>query len=428
MNSYASKTGFAMLVWMLALLLAAIPALAEEPLQTDTGPRGNEFVAGELIVTYEEAPIVTSEDVHEDAVEVEGTFEQSFPEIDAAVVEIPTARNDSGNDVEQVLAAKEDLEDQPDVAAVDLNYIHTADFEPDDPKYRTERIQQELNAAKFPAAWNITKGKNAVEVGVVDSGCDKAHPDLGRKIAAQRDFVQDDRVANDLNGHGTHVAGSVAGKTNNGVGMAAGGFYTRVNCARVLGQDGSGSTTDIMDGIEWSVDRGSSVVNLSLGGAPYQRAFADLIRSYYERGIMIAAAAGNSANNAGYRAGTPHYPSSYYGALGVASTTYQDQRSGFSEIGSHVDVAAPGSDVLSTLSNGDAPGGGGYGYKSGTSMATPQASALGALLHTRGCDTAEKKYARIRATADDLGPAGRDDYFGIGRIDAYEAVAQRCAT
>lgn len=418
MHTRTSKIGVALLVWMLALVVWAFPALAEE---TVTAPDGYEVAAGSLIVTYEEAPVVTSDTVHADAVGVDGTFEEGFPAADAAIIEIPKAANGEGDDTAQLLAAQDELQAEPGVAAVDLDYIVQADFEPSDTEYR-RGIQQELNTMKFPSAWSVTKGRNAVRVGVVDSGCDRGHPDLDSKIAADYDFVYDDEVANDPNGHGTHVAGSIAAETNNKQGMAAGGFYTKVVCARGLGPDGSGSISDLMSAVRYSKDKGAKVINNSWGGGGYVQGLADLIAAYHREGVLFVAAAGNGANDSGYRFGQLHYPSSYPYAFGVGAVDYQDRLAPFSERGAHVDVCAVGVDVLSLKTNGDAAGGGGYVYLSGTSMSSPQTSALAALLHTRGYVDAEAKAVRMRATADDLPPVGRDQYCGAGRINALRAV------
>lgn len=393
----------------------ASPAGVPDPYETETLPNGEEVVAGQLIVNYQKSAELAA--VAEDVNSVDGVVDSAVPATGAVVVEIPNTKNGINDDIEQLAEAKRELEAKPDTQSVEYDYIISTELEPNDPYYATYRRQAELKTMKLPGAWDRSKGTTA-RLAVVDSGCAKVE-DLDSKIVAQYDFVYEDSVANDPNGHGTHVAGSVAAETNDGTGMAAAGYGAKIICARALDAEGRGSHSDIMQAIRWSRTQGAAAINLSLGGGPRSQAFEELIRDTYESGTAVFCAAGNGRNDEGYRAGQPHYPSNYYGCFGVGAVTYRDQLASFSEVGGHVDGVAPGVEILSTLNNG------GYGYKSGTSMATPQLTGIAGLLHSRGYKTAEQKYERIRATADDLGAPGRDDSFGIGRVDAAEAVLKR---
>ncbi len=251
---------------------------------------------------------------------------------------------------------------------------------------------------------------------MVDTGIDANHPDLKGKVIAQHDFVHNDGTANDTAGHGTHVAGTIAASTNNGVGVAGGCPRCRLLAARVLAKNG-GYDSDIARGIVWSANNGARVINLSLGGAAYSTALKRAVDYAYNKGAVVVAAAGNTGN------GTYHYPAAYPDVIAVAATDSADRRASFSSYGNWVDVAAPGVDILSTYprwleSNFYEPG---YKFMEGTSMASPHVAALAGLLAAQGRSKSEIRF-RLLSTADDIGPEGRDRYTGAGLIDAAKAV------
>lgn len=180
--------------------------------------------------------------------------------------------------------------------------------------------------------------------------------------------------------------------------------------AKILDQYG-GYDSDVANGIVWSVDRGAKGVNLSLGGEGSSRVLKDAVDYATGKGAVVVASAGNYAEY-----GNPRiYPAAYPNVIAVAATDSQDQRAYFSERGNWVDVAAPGVDILSTLP------GGRYGKMSGTSMAAPYVSGLSGLLAAQGLTNSQVK-SRIESRATDLGPKGKDPYYGYGRINAQASV------
>lgn len=363
-------------------------------------PNGKPVVDGSLIVSYADED-VTSKEVNADAASVDGQFVQAIPVVDAAILE----------DVAKPEEAIEELEAQKQIASVDYDYLVEPTFAPNDPYYATRGIQAELDTMRFPSAFDTTRG--GVKVGVVDSGCYQGHPDLTGKTIAGYDWVNNNSTVEDTMGHGTHVTGSVAAQTNSGDGMAAGGFNTKVICEKVFGGEGStASTSDIISGIDHAVDNGAKVVNLSLSGGGYVTAFQDLIKRVDASGVVVVAAAGNDGQYLDAR-----YPASYDEVVGVAATDYRTNHASYSNRGPFVDIAAVGSEILSTTNDG------GYGYKNGTSMATPQVAAEMALIrqtHPGATSDGIKRHAF--KTARDLGPAGYDTTFGRGMIDAGAAV------
>ncbi len=383
------------------MLLALSPAARGQPVEVavDYDPAGAPYAAGELIVTYEqEAPIDAVESL---AKEARGKIEGHLPAIDARLLEFPEVKGERSREVRErdLARIKENLERDPAVESVDYNYLRTLSFTPNDPRFNE---QWGLIKAGFEDAWSRTRGKG-VRIAVVDSGAAVRHPDLGRKIVLTRDFKHNDGSAEDRAGHGTHVAGTVAAMTDNRNGVAGGCPACKLIIAKVFDPD-QGYDFAISRGITWSADSGAEVINCSFIGPGDSRALKDAIDHAAKKGAVVVAAAGNGDTN------KPKYPAANPGVVAVAVTNQQDRRTSFSNYGSWVDVAAPGVGILSTFP-------GGYRSLNGTSVAAPHVSALAGLLAAQGRGPLAIR-DRILKTALDLGPKGRDPYYGHGRIRA----------
>ena len=174
----------------------------------------------------------------------------------------------------------------------------------------------------------------------------------------------------DDNGHGTHIAGTIGAVINNGVGVSGINWNIKLMAVKVMRADGRGNTSVITTGVRYAVDNGAKIINLSLGGAsPCGIQWQGAVDYANSKGTVVVVSAGNdSRDSAGYS------PASCNGVITVASTTSSDSRSSFSNFGSSVEIAAPGSSILSTLP------GNRYGSKSGTSMASPHIVGVAALL------------------------------------------------
>jgi thermitase len=277
-------------------------------------------------------------------------------------------------------------------------------FMPNDPKLGK---QWGLTSTRFRGAWNVAKGDGAT-VAIVDSGVYSEHPDIGR-IIAQRDFVEDDAVADDDYGHGTQVTGIAGALTDNGKGVAGGCFECGLLIAKVMGAGGFTTDSRIVEGINWSVSHGADVVNLSLGGPPNSSVLKTAVNRAYGRGAVVVAAAGNEGTN------VPEYPAADSKATAMSATPAYGRLASFSSRGDWVDLAAPGTNILSTSKSG------GYEMQSGTSTSAPFVSGLAGLLASQGM-SAHSIRQHMQTTAEDLGPAGDDPRFGHGRIDADNAV------
>lgn len=265
-----------------------------------------------------------------------------------------------------------------------------------------------------------------VRVAVIDTGIDYTHPDLSANYRGGFDAVENDGSPFDDEGHGTHVAGSIAAvRDNRGVrGVAP---EAELYGVKVLNSEGWGYWSWIVAGIEWSTKNKMDVANLSLSGSQdpglaVRSAFASAEAS----GMVIVAAAGNSGSGTD----TVGYPAKFPSTIAVGAITPFDERASFSSTGPDVELTAPGSGIHSTTPNG------GYASWSGTSMAAPHVAGVAALLLSAGIRDGDFAAANglrnddVRAalavTAQDLGTTGRDSEYGHGLVMADRAVAAAC--
>lgn len=264
-----------------------------------------------------------------------------------------------------------------------------------------------------PEAWGIITGTNEVMIAVIDTGVDYTHDDLddGRvRTDIDKDYVNDDDDAKDDHGHGTHVAGTIAAETNNGLGVAGVMWQAQILPLKVCDSQGSCNGDDVAAAISYAADQGANAINMSLGGSCSQT-IADAVNyAYFEKGVIIVAAAGNSGLSIGY-------PAKHPPVIAVGATDYNDERAYFSSYGNELDVVAPGVDIWSTVPNN------GYDSFKGTSMASPHVAGVAGLLLAQRPDLSAGQVREIlHQSADDLGEDGFDRYYGYGRVNAYQAL------
>ena len=259
-------------------------------------------------------------------------------------------------------------------------------------------------------------------VGIVDTGIEQAHPDLVGKTAGCATSISagtmiNNGVCEDDNGHGTHVAGTVAANTNNAAGVAGTAFNSRlVICKALHTAAGTGLTSDVANCINWTAAQNVDVISMSLGGGESETLRRAVQNAHAGgAGPLQVAAAGNDGD------ATLNYPAAYPEVVSVAATDNRDQRASFSNANSDVEIAAPGVDVLSTFLGTT------YIELSGTSMATPHVAGVASLLYDRDpAATSATIRSRLTAAVDDLGPAGRDPSFGFGRTNLCKAMGGTC--
>lgn len=269
-----------------------------------------------------------------------------------------------------------------------------------------EPSQYALTKLRLPLAHEITKGANIL-VAVIDSGVDTSHPELAGVIAGTFDTLD---PAEKPHAHGTGIAGLIAANARlRGVAPAA-----RILAVRAFGAAGSSAqatTFNVLRGLDWSAARGARVINMSFAG-PADPAIARSLAAAAKKGIVLIAAAGNAGAKS-----PPLYPAADSNVIAVTATDSEDKLFAASNRGRHIAVAAPGVDILAPAPDA------GYQVSSGTSMAAAEVSGVVALMLARKPNlTPHAVRAILLSTARDLGPKGRDDQFGAGLTDAYQAI------
>jgi subtilisin family serine protease len=244
------------------------------------------------------------------------------------------------------------------------------------------------------------------------------------------DFINSDAHPNDDEGHGTHVTGTVAQTTNNDLGVAGVAFKTTIMPVKVLNSAGTGTDLQVADGIYYAVNNGADIINLSLGGSIPSATLEDAVAYAYNNGVTVFAASGNS------NAGSCDYPAAYDAyVIAVGATQYDETRAPYSNYGSSLDIVAPGGNIGADQNNdgyadgvlqntfGDTTVDWAYWFYQGTSMSTPHASGVAALLLARNPTlTPDQIRNALESTAEDLGIPGRDNIYGWGLIDAQAAL------
>ncbi len=359
----------------------------------------------------------------------------------------------------ETLMAIKSLRRDPGVLHAEPNYRVNALAVPNDEAYP---LQWHYPLIGLPDAWETTTGDPQVVVAVVDSGVLADHPDLAGQLVDGYDFVRDPASAGDGDGidpdpsdpagpgaeaaggfHGTHVTGTVVARGGNRLGVAGSAYSARVMPLRALDTGGGGTSYDVEQAVRFAAGlandsgtvpaRPASIINLSLGGAPFSQATQSLFDAVRAAGVAVVAAAGNQASTA------PFYPASYNGVISVSAVDTQRRLAPYSSTGPSIDVAAPGGDNSVDLNGDGYPDGvlstsgslnsGGlryvYAFANGTSMAAPHVAGVLALMKSVNPALTPQDIEAMLATGaltDDLGVPGRDDQFGHGLINAQRAV------
>ncbi|MEK7207054.1 MAG: S8 family serine peptidase [Pseudomonadota bacterium] len=360
------------------------------------------------------------------------------------------------------IRAVQALRARADVAEADLNYIHRPLLVPNDVMYSR---QWHYPLIRLPQAWDITTGTPAtgqVIVAVIDTGVVLSHPDLAGQLIQGYDFISNLTNARDGNGidpnaddpgdgiipgsssfHGTHVAGTVAASTNNGMGVAGVSWGARIMPLRVLGAQG-GTSYDIIQAVRYAAglpnDSGTlpvqraDIINLSLAGGAFSQSEQNVYTAARNQGVIIIIAAAGNENTSRLS-----YPASYDGVVSVSAVGLNSAKAPYSNIGTAIDVAAPGGDASSDLNGDGYPDGilstlatdassaiaTTYQYYQGTSMAAPHIAGVVALMKAVHPGLTPSQLDIVLAggaISQDRGDRGRDDIFGHGLIDALKAV------
>ena len=232
-----------------------------------------------------------------------------------------------------------------------------------------------VNLIQAPTWWTRSKGQG-IKIAVLDTGCDADHPDLQTRIIGGRNFTDDDmgdeNNFSDYNGHGTHVAGTIAAEEN-GMGVVGVAPQAQLLIVKVLDRNGSGTYEGIINGLQYAIEQNVDIISMSLGGPVDEPLLHSTIKQAVDQGILVVCAAGNEGDSDD-RTDEFAYPGSYNEVISVGAIDLNRRSSDFSNSNNQVDLVAPGERILSTYLNG------GYATLSGTSMAAPHVSGALAML------------------------------------------------
>ncbi|WP_394821194.1 S8 family peptidase [Pendulispora albinea] len=313
----------------------------------------------------------------------------------------------------------ERLARDPRVEHVEPMAVYRASFVPNDPLYASK--QWHLQRVGAERAWDYACGEG-VTVAVIDTGVacyDKGPFSRGSDLTGTRcgggyNFVNDTPEAYDDQGHGTHVAGTIAQTTNNEKGVAGLAYCARLMPVKVLNRHGWGTLADVAEGIRYAADNGAQVINMSLGGPAPAGILKDAVNHALSKGVVVVAAAGNSGKSVGY-------PAAYPGVIAVSATDQDDKIAWFSSRGPQVAIGAPGVSVTQqTICEGGRNKCEIFGTFNGTSMASPHVAGSAAMLVGLGVTEPEAIRSALAKTAK---PKDDPQLYGAGVLDTGAAVA-----
>jgi subtilisin family serine protease len=308
---------------------------------------------------------------------------------------------------EKAIAAK--LKNNPHFKFAELDQRVAVSATANDPMLGSEWHISKIGAN---TAWDNTQG-GGVTIAILDSGMDSAHPDLAGNTVAGYNAYDNNTNTADVCGHGTKAAGSAAATINNTAGVAGVAGQAKIMPVRIA-YNNSGSCyayfSTMASGVTWAADHGARVVNISYANVPTSSAVQSAANYLKGKGGLLFVSAGNYNRDEGFTPTDTMIP--------VSATDSADNRASFSSYGAFVALSAPGVGIYTTVQ------GGGYGAVNGTSFASPVAAAVAALVMSANPSLSADQVKNILfSTAVDLGTAGRDIYFGYGRVNAAAAVA-----
>ncbi len=383
---------------------------------------GQDFVPGQILVKFREGFDDSKAIQGLGCATIEGNARGGYKHI-----AIPADKT-----VEQMVS---EYSSNPNVLYAEPNYIYTSYMVPNDPYYV---YQWHMPMINMEQAWDQNTGAGVI-VAILDAGVAYEDydiyaqaPDLAQTNFVQGyDFINNDTHPNDDNGHGTHVAGTIAQSTNNNLGVTGIAFDCSIMPVKVLDASGSGATDGIANGIYYAADNGAKVINMSLGSTYFSTTMNDACIYAKSKGVTIICAAGNSGRR------VLEYPAAYESCVSVGAVRYDAAITSYSTYNDSVDIAAPGGDtsvdqdgdgyidgVLQQTHDGSNYTTFSYYFYQGTSMASPHVAGVAALVISAsgGTLTPDEVQTILENSAVDMGPVGWDEEYGYGILDANAAL------
>jgi thermitase len=306
----------------------------------------------------------------------------------------------------------EDYEKLAEVEYAEPNYLYTVSLTPNDPLFsRQYGLQRSPGGVDAVGAWDTETGDSRILIGLIDTGVDYNHEDLKGRIVKGPDYINDDSDPMDDNGHGTHLAGTIAAKGNNGKGVAGLCWSCRVLAIKVADSAGTATNAAIARGIVYAASHGAQVINLSLGGTDRSKTLELAVKYANSRGTILIAAIGNESTSQAI------YPAAYPGVIAVGATDTNGNRAPFSNYGNYLSLMAPGVSIQSSYPNNR------YQALSGTSMSAGFVSGIAALILSKNSSLSNTQVRNtLSSSADDISTLGKDSLTGYGRVNARKAL------
>lgn len=378
----------------------------------------DEFVPGELIIKLKEG--VRFPDIQDELAEDGMGIVDSIPELNLFVIKVPS---------EDIQNLQDSLSLNPNYLYVDRNYIVSANAIPNDTLFNQQTHFSLIDAQQ---AWDTETGDPNVVLAILDTGVEASHEDLSGKVlpgCSTLGSLTENNCGsntNDIDGHGSGVSGTAAAQSNNNKGVAGICWGCQILPVKVLGDNGSGSVVDVIQGIlfakNYALDNPSKkvVINMSLGRQCSQFGISqseqDAIDLAWNAGVLLVSSAGNSGNN------LLQCPASADNMIAVSATNNNDNLSDFSSYGNFVDLAAPGGNLspYNFIYNVEGNTGNGYTGWVGTSFSSPIVAGLAGLIWSANISLTNTEVDQIlRNTAENIGSS---QFFGDGRVNANSAV------
>jgi len=389
-----------------------------------------EFVPGEVLVKFSGA---TNERINQILAAENAEVKRHYPRCGVHLVSFNNGLS------EEITAAR--LMIHQDVEYAERNLLCRPSWAPNDPLFNAQWNFEQISMEQ---AWDLNRGgRPSVIVAVIDSGVAyenygqfRQAPDLaGINFVHPWDFVDNESHANDEDGHGTHVCGTIAQATNNGYGSTGVAFNCSIMPLRVVGNSGTATQANVAEALRWAADHGAKIANMSLGSPGGSNTLRGALLTTYNQGMLSFAANGNDADDPDWTTGVD-FPANDSNCVAVGATRYDRTRSYYSNYGPAAELVAPGGDTR-VDQNGDGNPDGvvqesysnsfstfRFYWWQGTSMACPHAAGLAALIASMGVSEPSAIRSLMRQTATDLGTSGFDDEYGYGLINARAALAQ----
>lgn len=360
----------------------------------------DDFVRGRVLIEVKPG---LSADALDKLVKPHGGKARKIGQSNLHIIDLPANASET--------AILKQLEHRPEFKSAELDRHVESTMAVNDPYIGSEWHINKIGAA---TAWDSTRGAG-VTIAILDSGIDSSHPDLKPNLVAGRNIYNNNTDVSDICGHGTTVAGAAAGASNNGIGVAGVAGAAKIMPLRIAYWNTTynscyASYSTIAAGITYAADNGARVANVSYARVAASSSILSAARYMKSKGGLVFVSAGNSNVDEKIAADPA--------LVVVSATTSSDARSSFSSYGTAVSLAAPGSGIYTTGTNGT------YKSVNGTSFSSPIAAGVAALMMSVRPDLSPDTIQSLMySTAVDLGAAGRDIYYGYGRVNAAAAVA-----